>query len=113
MQIAPQPTDRGVSDPNDLDDTEPEPDDLLPIHDSRPTKKKPGKTFTAKEGPERDAHFAKATITSWADTVGRFLSQSPSVDDYLKQFPGKQADAALDAVKACYEALKAWAGRIK
>lgn len=66
------------------------------------------------EGDEPDpADTARKEIGGWAETVGRFLGRAPSVDDYRRQFPGAKADAALEAVKACYEALKAWQKAIK
>ncbi len=67
------------------------------------------------EGDEEpdEAQIARETIGGWAETVGRFLSRSPSVDDYRAKWPGKQAEAALAAVKTCYESLKAWQKCIK
>lgn len=62
---------------------------------------------------KKPAEVARETIGGWADTVGRFLSRSPSVDDYRGKWPSKQGDAALSAVKACYEALKAWQKALK
>lgn len=65
------------------------------------------------EPPEDPADVARKTIGGWAETVGRFLSRSPSVDDYRGKWPSKQADAALATVKACYESLKAWQKVVK
>jgi len=59
------------------------------------------------------ADAAKAQIKIWADTIGRWLGQSPSIDELRGKFPGKQGDAVVTAATGLYESLKTWQKAIK
>lgn len=75
--------------------------------------KKPGPPIKALEGAEREAWEARQQIKCWADTIGRWLSQSPSIDDYRAKWPGPKGDRAVKAATELYEALTLWQKGIK
>jgi hypothetical protein len=56
---------------------------------------------------------AKAQIKIWADTIGRWLTGPPSIDEYRKQFPGPKGDLVVKRASELCEALKNWQGAIK
>lgn len=63
----------------------------------------------SKPKPSKDSEpTPKEIVKIWADTVGRWFSRSPSIDELRNEFPSGQADAVLHAAKACYETLKKW-----
>ncbi|MCX7428838.1 MAG: ParB N-terminal domain-containing protein [Planctomycetia bacterium] len=72
--------------------------------------KPPKKTLT---GPEEEAAKAKAQIKIWADTISRWLGQSPSIDEYRTRWPGKRGDNVVQHASTLYEALKLWQKEIK
>lgn len=76
-------------------------------------KPKPGPPIKNLKGAEKEAFDARKQIKVWSDTIGRWLSQSPSIDDYRNKWSGKRSDRVLAAVKELYEALKAWPKGIK
>jgi ParB family chromosome partitioning protein len=61
-----------------------------------------------REKPVTPADEAKAQVKIWADTVGRWLGKSPSIDELRGKFPGKQGDAVVTAATTLFEALKTW-----
>jgi len=63
--------------------------------------------------PASDAAKARAQIKIWADTIGRWLGQSPSIDEYRRQWPGKRGDNVVQHATVLYEALKLWQKEIK
>ena len=85
--------------------------------DPAPSKPKPKKTggagIKALEGEEAEAFDARIQVGVWADTVGRWLQQLPSIDGYRKKYPGKEGDRVVKAATELYEALKHWGKVIK
>ena len=66
--------------------------------------------------PERaptSADEAKTQIKIWADTIGRWLGQSPSIDELRGKFPGKQGDSVVGHATALFESLKIWEKAIR
>lgn len=59
------------------------------------------------------ADEAKAQVKIWADTIGRWLGKSPSIDDLRGQFPGKPGDTVVGHATALFEALKNWEKAIR
>jgi hypothetical protein len=88
---------------------------LLGVQDppkpKRSSNGKPKRRATEKEATPADE--AKAQIKIWADTIGRWLGGSPSIDSYRSQFPGKQGDAVVKAATSLFENLKNWQKAIK
>ena len=85
---------------------------------SKPKKKqsKPAgdKVATREPGDEQsEADLAKVQIKIWADAVGRWFGQSPSIDDYRNSWPSPIGDRVLSAAKEFYAALNAWRKEIK
>ena len=78
---------------------------------------KAGKAKTVREATgKRDASpadTAKHQIKIWADTVGRWLQQSPSIDDYRNQWPSEQGDTVVKHATDLFETLKNWQRGIK
>lgn len=81
---------------------------------------KSGKVKSVKKTAPRIKEFegtpadkAKFQIGIWADTVGRWLSGPPSIDEYREKWPGPKGDAAVKAATTLYEALKVWQRAIK
>jgi len=71
---------------------------------------------TGKVVPRKDAtpaDEAKAQIKIWADTISRWLGQSPSIDELRGKFPGKQGDTVVGNATALYESLKTWQKTIR
>ena len=65
-------------------------------------------------GPENaPAQYARQQIKIWADTIGRWLGQSPSIDEYRNKWPGPKGDRVVKAATELYEALKLWGKEIK
>lgn len=76
---------------------------------------KSGKARTVKEAKGKprqreatEADTALRQIKIWADTIGRWLSGNPSIDDFRNQWPGPQGDRVMNAAKELFESLKAW-----
>lgn len=59
------------------------------------------------------ADTARAQVKTWTDAVGRWLSNSPSIDDIRNQFPSKQGDGVVNLAVLLFEALKKWEKVIK
>jgi len=70
-------------------------------------------TKSPKQKPATDANKAKHQIKIWADTLGRWLRNDPSIDQYRNKWPGKQGDRVVKLATDLYEALKVWQGSIK
>ena len=66
-----------------------------------------------KQDQPTDAACARAQIKVWYDTIGRWLRQSPSIDEYRGKWPGAKGDAVVKAATKLYEALKLWEKGIK
>ncbi len=60
-----------------------------------------------------EAFDARQQIKVWADTIGRWLRQSPSIDEYRAKWPSKQGDHVVEMATQFYEALKNWQKGIK
>lgn len=65
------------------------------------------------EGKEHDAFVARQQLKVYADTIARWLSQSPSIDDFRRKWPSHQGDRAIKAASELYEALKKWIKAIR
>lgn len=65
------------------------------------------------DSPEHEAFVARQQLKVYADTIGRWLSHKPSIDDYRAQYPGKLGDRVVKAATELYEALKNWQKGIK
>jgi transposase len=74
--------------------------------------KKPAKKITT-SGPKHEAFVACQQIKVYADTIGRWLSQSPSIDDYRNQWPSAEGDRVVKAATELFEALKKWSRATK
>lgn len=81
--------------------------DCAKCHEPAAKKPKAGKRTPT------EAEAAKAQVKIWADTIGRWLGKSPSIDELREKFPGKQGDAVVAAATKLYEALKHWQKAIK
>lgn len=78
---------------------------------SKPAGKKPAKK---KPPPLKSAEQeAKDQIKIWHDTIKRWLSQNPSIDQLREKFPGKQGDHVVKMATQFYESLKNWGKVIK
>ena len=64
-------------------------------------------------GEHTDAFYAKQQVKVWAETIGRWLGQTPSIDEYRAKFPGEQGDKVVKAATGLFEALKKWQKGIK
>jgi len=86
-----------------------------PLKDALPEKAKPPKPAPKKAltGPEAKAAEARAQVKIWADAVGRWLGQSPSIDDYRALWPGSQGNKVVKLATDLYEAMKNWQKAIK
>jgi len=62
---------------------------------------------------EKDAREARDQVKIWHDTVKRWLSQNPSIDELREKFPGKHGDQVVKAATQLYEKLKEWQKVIK
>lgn len=62
---------------------------------------------------QSDADVAKQQVKIWADAVGRWLGQSPSIDEYRGRWPGPKGDQVVKLATQFYEALKNWRREIK
>ena len=75
---------------------------------------KPGKRKGKELSPdEAEAFDARTQVKVWAETIGRWLQQKPSIDGYRKAYPGKEGDRVVKAATELYEALKLWEKKIK
>jgi len=83
--------------------------------EAAPTKppKKGTKGIVALTGEEADAFDARAQVKVWAETIGRWLQQQPSIDGYRRKYPGDKGDRVVKAATELYEALKLWGKAIK
>lgn len=64
--------------------------------------------------PEQSAAWhAQQQIKIWADTIGRWMSGHPSIDEYRDKFPGRCGDRVINATKELWEALEAWKKVVK
>lgn len=86
------------------DDEHPEP--------PAPSKPEP-KEIVAKTGREKEVWDAGIQVKVWADTVGRWMSGHPSIDEYRDKFPGKAGDRVIEAAKELWTALDAWKKGLK
>ncbi|MEA3350564.1 MAG: hypothetical protein U9Q82_08090 [Chloroflexota bacterium] len=78
----------------------------------RKGKEKPSGPITA--SPEQaPAYYAREQVKIWADTIGRWLQQSPSIDEYRGQWAGPRGDRVVKAATELFEALKLWGKEIK
>jgi hypothetical protein len=83
---------------------------------AKPPKPKPAGDRPAPREPgdeQSDADVARVQVNIWADAVGRWLGQSPSIDEYRHRWPGPKGDAVVKAATTLYEALKNWRKEIK
>jgi hypothetical protein len=79
----------------------------------KPPKKTGGAGIKALDGEEAEAFDARAQVGCWADTIGRWLRDIPSIDGYRKKYPGPKGDRVVKAATELYEALKHWQKVIK
>lgn len=68
------------------------------------------KTLTPEE---KELIAARDQIKMMADTVGRFLSKAPTIDDYRNKWPSKQGDHVVKQATQFYESLRKWQRVIK
>lgn len=72
-----------------------------------PAKVKPG------EDVKNSAFTAKGQLEEYAKTLGRWLSRSPTIDEWRAKWPGKQGDKVVRLAADLIEALKVWRRGIK
>ena len=65
----------------------------------------------SKEPTEADLH--RKSVIVWAETIGRWLSKSPSIDDIRRKHSGRNAERVVKAATELFESLKLWAKEIK
>ena len=72
---------------------------------------KPG--IKALTGAEAEAFDARQMIGGMHKTLSNWLGSGTTIDMLRAKYPGKHGDAALEGVKAAYEALRKWEKVIK
>ena len=92
---------------------EPESPDPAPKATGKGKPKTGGAGIVALDGAEAEAFDARQQVKCWADTVGRWLSQLPSIDGYRKTYPGPKGDKVVKAATELYKLLKEWEKVIK
>lgn len=66
------------------------------------------------EDPQQIESFnAQGQVKIWYQTIGRWLSGPPSIDQYRKKWPGSRGDRVVKLATSFYEALKDWVKDIK
>jgi len=75
--------------------------------------KKPRKPVQVLKSAEQEAFNARAQIKIWIDTIGRWFSNPPSIDDCAKRWPGPTADRVVNASRELLDALEDWKKEIK
>jgi len=64
-------------------------------------------------GEHTDAFYAREQIKVWADTIGRWLEKTPTIDEYRNKWPGSKGDDVVALAVKLHEALKNWPKAIK